>query len=108
MAQPDNPKLYNALEQQARSKYPSSRTKGLTYAAAKWLSSEYAKNGGSYVDSIKELDTSSITEEDLYPHLAENSLRKDEIGSSLLRDEISKIAPRYENGFVVVPRVIET
>ena len=62
----------------------------------------------SYVDSIKELDTSSITEEDLYPHLVENSLRKDEIGSSLLRDEISKIAPRYENGFVVVPRVIET
>jgi hypothetical protein len=56
MAQPDNPKLYNALEQQARSKYPSSRTKGLTYAAAKWLSSEYAKNGGSYVDSIKEVD----------------------------------------------------
>ena len=62
----------------------------------------------SYVDSIKELDTSSITEEDLYPHLAENSLRRDEIGSSLLRDEISKVAPRYENGFVVVPRVIET
>ena len=62
----------------------------------------------SYVDSIKELDTSSITEEDLYTHLVENSLRKDEIGSSLLRDEISKIAPRYENGFVVVPRVIET
>ena len=62
----------------------------------------------SYVDSIKELDTSSISEEDLYPHLVENSLRKDEIGSSLLRDEISKVAPRYENGFVIVPRVIET
>jgi len=56
MSQPDNPKLYNALEQQARAKYPSSRTKGLTYAAAKWLSSEYAKNGGSYVDSIKQID----------------------------------------------------
>jgi len=56
MAQPDNPKMYNALSQQARAKYPSSRTKGLTYAATKWLSSEYAKNGGGYVDSIKEVD----------------------------------------------------
>lgn len=56
MAQPDNPKLYNTLEQQARAKYPSARTKGLTYAAAKWLSSEYAKSGGGYVDSIKQVD----------------------------------------------------
>ena len=62
----------------------------------------------AYVDKVKELDTSSITEDDLYPHLEENSLRIDEIGSSLQRDEISKISPRFENGFVVVPRVIET
>jgi aspartyl-tRNA(Asn)/glutamyl-tRNA(Gln) amidotransferase subunit C len=62
----------------------------------------------TYVDTIKELDTSSIQEDDLYPNLTENSLRKDEIGTSLLRDDISKVSPRYENGFVVVPRVIET
>lgn len=61
-----------------------------------------------YVDRVKELDTSGISEEDLYPHLEENPLRVDEIGVSLSRDEIAKLSPKYENGFVVVPRVIET
>ncbi len=62
----------------------------------------------SYVDKVIELDTSSITEDDLYPHLQENAVRKDEIGTSLGRDELSKISPRFENGYIVVPRVIET
>lgn len=62
----------------------------------------------AYVDRVKELDTSGITDEDLYPHFEENALRPDEIGTSLGRDEIAKLSPKYENGFVVVPRVIET
>jgi aspartyl-tRNA(Asn)/glutamyl-tRNA(Gln) amidotransferase subunit C len=62
----------------------------------------------SYVDKVQELDTSSITEMDLYPHLQENAIRKDEIGTSLGRDELSKISPKFENGYIVVPRVIET
>jgi aspartyl-tRNA(Asn)/glutamyl-tRNA(Gln) amidotransferase subunit C len=61
----------------------------------------------NYVDQVKELDVSSITESDLYPH-HENATREDTIGNSLSRDDISKIAPAYENGYVVVPRVIET
>lgn len=62
----------------------------------------------AYVDKVKELDTSNIKEEDLYPHFEENTLRPDKTGNSLNRDEISKLSPKYENGFVVVPRVIET
>ncbi len=62
----------------------------------------------TYVDKVKELDTASISEEDLYPHFTENFVRKDEIGTSLGRDELSKISPKFENGYIVVPRVIET
>jgi aspartyl-tRNA(Asn)/glutamyl-tRNA(Gln) amidotransferase subunit C len=60
-----------------------------------------------YVDKVKELDTSSVKEDDLY-FQPENFLRKDTIEESLTREEISKIAPKYENGYIVVPRVIET
>ena len=35
-------------------------------------------------------------------------LRPDILGNSMTRDEISKIAPKFENGYIVVPRVIET
>lgn len=61
----------------------------------------------NYVDKIKELDTSSIREEDIYLN-HENSVRPDKIQNSFGRDEIAKIAPQYEDGFVIVPRVIET
>jgi aspartyl-tRNA(Asn)/glutamyl-tRNA(Gln) amidotransferase subunit C len=60
-----------------------------------------------YVAQVKELDVSFIEEKDLYPH-HENSLRKDRVAESLSRDDIAKIAPKYENGYVVVPKVIET
>ncbi len=60
-----------------------------------------------YVAQVQEVDVSSIEEKDLYPH-HENAMRSDIIGESLSRDEISKLAPQYENGYIVVPRVIET
>jgi hypothetical protein len=57
MAQvPANPKLWNSLSRQAKAKYPSQRTKGLTFAAAKWLREEYQREGGSYVSSKTEVD----------------------------------------------------
>ena len=56
MAQPSDPEMYNTLSRTARAKYPSYRTKGLSYQAAKWLSAEYARSGGGYVDSIKQVD----------------------------------------------------
>jgi hypothetical protein len=56
MAQPDNPKLYNMLLQQAKAKFPSHKPNGLSYPAAKWFGNEYARQGGKYVDSIKQVD----------------------------------------------------
>lgn len=53
---PANPKLWNSLSRQAKAKYPSQRTKGLTYAAAKWLREEYQREGGSYVASKRDID----------------------------------------------------
>lgn len=60
-----------------------------------------------YVDHINEIDVSHIQEMDLYPH-HENATRQDVIGDSLSRDEIAKLAPKFENGYIVVPKVIET
>jgi len=56
MAQPNNPKLYNMLLAQAKAKYPSHKTNGLSFPAAKWFGNEYARQGGGFVDSIKEVD----------------------------------------------------
>lgn len=61
----------------------------------------------SYVDKVRELDTSSVSEEDVF-EWSENKVRPDVIGKSLSRDEISELAPKFENGYIVVPRVIET
>lgn len=61
----------------------------------------------AYVDSVKELNTESVSEEEIY-EWSENKIRPDILGNSLTRDEIAKISPKFENGYVVVPRVIET
>lgn len=61
----------------------------------------------AYVDKVKELDTKSVTEEEIY-EWSENRVRPDILGQSMTRDEISKMAPKFENGYIVVPRVIET
>lgn len=56
MAQPNNPKLYNMLLAQAKAKYPSHKPNGLSFPAAKWFGNEYARQGGGFVDSIKQVD----------------------------------------------------
>jgi len=61
----------------------------------------------AYVDSVKELNTESVSEEEIY-EWSENKVRPDILGKSLTRDEIAKISPKFENGYIVVPRVIET
>ena len=61
----------------------------------------------AYVDKVTELGTKSVTEEEIY-EWSENKVRPDILGNSMTRDEISKIAPKFENGYIVVPRVIET
>lgn len=57
MAQPSNPKLWNRLKAQSIAKYPHQAADGkLTFAAAKWLRQEYIREGGSFVNSIHEVD----------------------------------------------------
>lgn len=56
MPQPDNPKLYEAIEAQAKAKYPKRRGKGTSPQANKMISQQYLSAGGGYVRSIKEVD----------------------------------------------------
>ncbi|NCN09828.1 MAG: Asp-tRNA(Asn)/Glu-tRNA(Gln) amidotransferase subunit GatC [Leptospira sp.] len=60
-----------------------------------------------YVDVIKSLNTDSIQEDEIYFN-HQNFTRPDTVDNNLNRDLLSKIAPEYENGFIVVPKVIET
>jgi hypothetical protein len=52
---PANPKLWNLLLGQAKAKYPS-RSKNLAFPASKWLREEYARQGGKFVASKREVD----------------------------------------------------
>jgi hypothetical protein len=52
---PANPKLWNLLLGQAKAKYPS-RGKNLAFPASKWLREEYARQGGKFVASKREVD----------------------------------------------------
>lgn len=60
-----------------------------------------------YVDQVKAMDTSSIQEDDIYLFHG-NFTRPDLVNNDLKREDLAKIAPEYENGYIVVPRVIET
>jgi hypothetical protein len=51
---PENPKLWNLLLGQARAKHPSHGV-GLSYPAAKFVRSEYERQGGAYVGSKEEV-----------------------------------------------------
>lgn len=61
----------------------------------------------SYVDQIKELETSSVGDDEIYFQILETP-RKDIAENTLTREDLGANAPKYENGYVVVPRVIET
>ena len=71
-----------------------------------WILADFNKIM-AYVDKVSELDTSTVSEEEIY-EWSENKVRPDILGNSLTRDEISKVAPKFENVYIVVPRVIET
>jgi len=60
----------------------------------------------SYVEKINELDTSSVTPAD---HIVElnNVLRSDEARPSMPLDTIKDMAPEFDRGHFVVPRIIE-
>jgi hypothetical protein len=53
---PSNPKLYDAIESQAKARYPKHRGKGNSPQANKMLSQQWAAMGGTFVNSIQEVD----------------------------------------------------
>ncbi|HON79620.1 MAG TPA: Asp-tRNA(Asn)/Glu-tRNA(Gln) amidotransferase subunit GatC [Spirochaetota bacterium] len=59
-----------------------------------------------YVEKINELDTEKVAPTDHIVDLM-NVFRKDVAGESLAVSELEKIAPQFEDGHVVVPRIIE-
>ncbi|TGJ98536.1 Asp-tRNA(Asn)/Glu-tRNA(Gln) amidotransferase subunit GatC [Leptospira langatensis] len=61
----------------------------------------------NYVDTITELDVSSVSDEDLYTNEG-NSVRADQVAEGLSRSQIESFAPSFQNGYFVVPKVIET
>jgi|JI10StandDraft_1071094.scaffolds.fasta_scaffold1916249_2 aspartyl-tRNA(Asn)/glutamyl-tRNA(Gln) amidotransferase subunit C len=60
-----------------------------------------------YVDVIQSLNTDSIADDEIY-YNHQNFTRPDSVDNNISRDALSKISPEYENGFIVVPKVIET
>lgn len=61
----------------------------------------------NYVDTITELNVSSVSDEELYTNEG-NSLRADKAQEGLSRSQIESFAPSFQNGYFVVPKVIET
>lgn len=59
-----------------------------------------------YVEKINELDTSNVAPADHIVPLS-NVFRDDTVQQSLPVDEVRKIAPQFENGHFIVPRIIE-
>ena len=59
-----------------------------------------------YVEKINELDTSTVEAAD---HIVElnNVFRKDVVKKSIERHELEKIAPDFQDGYIVVPKIIE-
>jgi hypothetical protein len=88
MAQPSNPKLYNMLLAQAKAKFPSHKPNGLSFPAAKWFGNEYARQGGGFVDSIKQVD----------PKLRD--FKQEEVEKEK-RKEASEKKKKKQSGFVV-------
>lgn len=60
----------------------------------------------SYVEMINKLDTSNVQPTD---HIAElsNVMRTDTVVPSMDQSELEKIAPQFERGHIVVPKIID-
>ncbi|WP_457600281.1 Asp-tRNA(Asn)/Glu-tRNA(Gln) amidotransferase subunit GatC [Hydrogenivirga sp.] len=59
----------------------------------------------SFVEQLGELDTSEV--EPYIQNVEETPMREDKPGESLSQEEALKNAPERENGFFVVPRIVE-
>ena len=59
-----------------------------------------------YVEKINQLDTSDVKPADHIIDVA-NVLREESVNESIPRPAIEKIAPSFDNGFFIVPKIIE-
>ena len=57
-----------------------------------------------YIDQLRDVDVEGI---DMTSSASSTPFREDEVRSSLDRSAIENNAPSFENGFFVVPKVIE-
>ena len=48
--------MWDNLVNQAKAKYPAKRSKGLSFAAASWVKSQYESKGGQYVQSKNDIE----------------------------------------------------
>jgi aspartyl-tRNA(Asn)/glutamyl-tRNA(Gln) amidotransferase subunit C len=60
----------------------------------------------SYVEKINTLDTSNISPTDHIEELS-NVFRADTVLPSIDRAEIEKMAPQFDRGHIVVPKIID-
>ncbi|EDP76374.1 Asp-tRNA(Asn)/Glu-tRNA(Gln) amidotransferase subunit GatC [Hydrogenivirga sp. 128-5-R1-1] len=58
-----------------------------------------------FVEQLGELDTTGV--EPYIQNIEETPMREDKPGESLTQEEALKNAPERENGFFVVPRIVE-
>jgi len=59
-----------------------------------------------YVEKINELDTSKVDAADHIVGL-NNVFRKDVVKDSFKQHDLEKVAPKFEDGYIVVPKIIE-
>ncbi len=59
----------------------------------------------SFVEQLNELDTSDV--QPFLQKVEETPMREDQPGDSLSQEEALMNAPERENGFFVVPRIVE-
>ena len=59
-----------------------------------------------YAEKINQLDTDAVEPAE---HIADlkNVFRKDIAGTSIKEEKLSKLAPMFDNGHIVVPKIIE-
>ena len=60
----------------------------------------------NYVEKIKELDTENIKPTDHIVDL-KNVFSKDEVKDSIDVSEVERMAPRFKNGHIITPIIIE-
>jgi aspartyl-tRNA(Asn)/glutamyl-tRNA(Gln) amidotransferase subunit C len=60
----------------------------------------------TYVEKINELNTADVKTADHVVDLG-NVFRQDKVLTSIDKSEVEKIAPDFENGHFIVPRILE-